>query len=66
MSSIKKPNPERLSEDSPEWTREDIAKARAAEEVLEKHIGATATIELLRRGGGVPHKPHPLIAGERT
>ena len=48
--------PGRPDEDNPEWTAEDIAKARPASEVLRAHIGEKATQELLRRGKGRPPK----------
>lgn len=56
MSNTKRPNPERPDEENPEWTREDMAKARPAAEVLPKFIGRKATQELLRRGRGRPKK----------
>lgn len=52
----KTPDPERIDDDNPEWTREDMAKARPAAEVLPKYIGQKATDELLRRGRGRPPK----------
>ena len=51
-----KPNPELIDDDNPEWTREDMAKARPAAEVLPRLIGEKATQELLRRGRGRPPK----------
>ncbi len=56
MRNTKRPNPERPDEENPEWTREDMAKARPAAEVLPKFIGRKATQELLRRGRGRPQK----------
>jgi uncharacterized protein (DUF4415 family) len=61
MSNTKKPDPERPDEDNPEWTREDMAKARPATEVLPGLIGAAATEELLRRSKGRPPKEHPKV-----
>ena len=53
----KDPDPERPDEDNPEWTREDMAKARPAAEVLPKYIGQKATDELLQQQGrGRPPK----------
>lgn len=43
-------------EDNPEWTAEDIAKARPAADVLPELIGDKAAQELLRRGRGRPRK----------
>ena len=48
MSSTRRPNPERPDEDNPEWTSEDMAKARPAAEVLPALIGEEAARELLR------------------
>lgn len=50
MSSTKPFDPERPDKDNPEWTPEDMKKARPAPEVLTGLIGAKATNELLRRG----------------
>ena len=53
----KNPDSERPDEDNPEWTREDMAKARPAAEVLPKYIGQKATDELLQQqGSGRPPK----------
>jgi uncharacterized protein (DUF4415 family) len=54
MSNTRKLNPSRPEADNPEWTREDMAKARPAAEVLPRLIGAKATEELFRRGRGRP------------
>ena len=61
MSSTRKSNPSRPDADNPEWTREDMAKARPASEVLPKLIGAKATDELLRRGRGRPPKENRKV-----
>ena len=45
----KKPDPERIDEDNPEFTREELAEARLAVEVLPKHVGKKAAQELLGR-----------------
>ena len=50
----KKTNSARPDEDNPEWTREDVAKARPAFEVLAAHVGENAEQELLRRSKGRP------------
>ncbi len=44
----RKPDPERIDDDNPEWTCEDFRKARPAAEMLPRHIGERATQELLR------------------
>jgi uncharacterized protein (DUF4415 family) len=54
MSNTRKSSPSRPNADNPEWTREDMAKARPAAEVLPGLIGAKATQELFRRGGRPP------------
>ncbi len=56
MSNTQKLSATRLDVDNPEWTPEDIAKARPAAEVLPGLIGAKAADELLRRGKGRPLK----------
>lgn len=43
--------------DNPEWTAEDIARARPAAELLPGFIGEAATEALLRRGRGRPANP---------
>lgn len=52
----KKPDPELIDEENPEWTAEDMKRARPAAEVLPKYIGQKATDELLDRGRGRPPK----------
>ena len=56
MSNTQKLSATRPDVDNPEWTPEDIAKARPAAEVLPGLIGAKAADELLRRGKGRPLK----------
>ena len=56
MRNTRKPNATRPDADNPEWTHEDMARARPASEVLSGLIGAKATEELLRRGKGRPRK----------
>jgi uncharacterized protein (DUF4415 family) len=56
MSNTKKLSATRLDVDNPEWTPEDMAKARPAADVLPELIGAKASDELLRRGRGRPLK----------
>ena len=38
----KRPNPELIDDDNPEWTAQDIAHARPASEVLPQLFGANA------------------------
>jgi uncharacterized protein (DUF4415 family) len=61
MINRKRLDPERLDKDNPEWTREDMEKARPASEVLPGLIGAKATHELLRRGTGLPPKENRKV-----
>jgi len=56
MSNTQKLSATRLDVDNPEWTPEDMAKARPAADVLPGLIGAKAAAELLRRGKGRPLK----------
>jgi len=56
MSNTQKLSATRLDVDNPEWTPEDMAKARPAAEVLPGLIGVKAADELLRRGKGRPLK----------
>jgi uncharacterized protein (DUF4415 family) len=48
-------------DENPEWTREDLAAARPAAEVLPEFIGEKATRELMRRGRGRPPKPDKKV-----
>jgi uncharacterized protein (DUF4415 family) len=43
-------------DDSPEWTKEDFARARPGAELLPEFIGKNATQELMRRSRGRPQK----------
>ena len=56
MSNTPKIRPTLLDAENPEWTQEDMRKARPAAEVLPGLIGATATEALVRRGRGRPPK----------
>ena len=47
----KKPNPELLDEESPEWTAEDFARARPASEVLPHIFGQKVAREMLKPRG---------------
>src|SRR5438094_4397846 len=57
MRNIRKAAPQPVDEENPEWTAEDIAKARPASDVLPALIGDKAAGELLRRSRGRPPKP---------
>jgi hypothetical protein len=46
MSDAEGPDPERIDDDNPEWTCEDMAQARPAAEALPQLIGEKATEEL--------------------
>lgn len=61
MNSIRKQSATRPDDDNPEWTAEDIAKARPAAEVLPELIGESAAQDLLRRGRGRPKKENRKI-----
>ena len=54
----KKPNPELIDEENPEWTAKQIAKARPASEVLPKIFGAQIAQEMLKPRGR-PRSAHP-------
>jgi uncharacterized protein (DUF4415 family) len=47
----KKPNPERVDDENPEWTALDFGKARPASEVLPQIFGEQAVKEMLRPRG---------------
>lgn len=52
----RKPNPELIDDENPEWTEEDFARARPASEVLPELLGAEAAAELLKPKRGRPPK----------
>jgi uncharacterized protein (DUF4415 family) len=54
----KKPNPELLDDENPEWTAEDFAKARPASEMLPQIFGAKVAQEMLKPRGR-PRAEHP-------
>jgi len=54
----KKPNPELLDDENPEWTAQDFAKARPASEVLPQIFGAKVAQEMLKPRGR-PRAEHP-------
>ena len=53
----RKPNPELVDEENPEWTKADFARARPAAEVLREQFGAEAVAHLLKPKRGRPPKP---------
>jgi uncharacterized protein (DUF4415 family) len=54
----KKPNPELIDDENPEWTAADFAQARPASEVLPKIFGAKLAQEMLKPRGR-PRAEHP-------
>jgi uncharacterized protein (DUF4415 family) len=54
----KKPNPELIDDENPEWTAQTFAKARPASEVLPKIFGTKVAKEMLRPRGRPPVE-HP-------
>ena len=54
----KKSNPELIDDENPEWTTEQIARARPAREVLPKIFGAQVAQEMLKPRGR-PRASHP-------
>ena len=52
----RKPNPELIDDENPEWTEEDFARARPAAEVLREQFGAEAVADLLKPKRGRPPK----------
>ena len=52
----RKPNPELIDDENPEWTDADFARARPAAEVLREQFGAEAVAHLLKPKRGRPPK----------
>lgn len=52
----RKPNPERIDDENPEWSDADLARARPASEVLPELFGAQAVAHLLKPKRGRPPK----------
>lgn len=52
----RKPNPELVDDENPEWTEADFARARPAAEVLREQFGAEAAAHLLKPKRGRPPK----------
>ena len=59
----KRPDPELINEDNPEWTAQEIACARPASEVLPRIIGASAANEMLYPRG---HPPADVVKDRIT
>lgn len=55
---VTKPNPELIDEDNPEWTAEDISRARPASEVLPELFGSELAKDMLKPRGR-PRAIHP-------
>ena len=53
-SMAKRPNPELVDEDNPEWTAQEIARARPASEVLPRLFGAKAAKDMPKPRGRPP------------
>ncbi len=47
----KKPNPELIDDENPEWTEEDFKRARPAPEVLRNQFGEEIAKEILKPRG---------------
>ena len=54
----KKPNPELIDDENPEWTGANFAKARPASEMLPKIFGAEVAQKMLKPRGR-PRAEHP-------
>lgn len=54
----KKPNPELIDVENPEWTAEDISRARPASEMLPKIFGDKIAQDMLKPRGR-PRAAHP-------
>ncbi len=52
----RKPNPELVDDENPEWTEADFARARPAAEALREQFGAKAVAHLLKPKRGRPPK----------
>ncbi len=51
---MKKPNPELIDDENPEWTEEDFARARPAKEVLPELFGEKQAALMLKPKRGRP------------
>jgi uncharacterized protein (DUF4415 family) len=59
MVEHRKPAPESVDEDNPEWTTQDFARARPASEVPPTLFGAKTADQLLRPKRGRPAASEP-------
>lgn len=57
----KRPNPEQIDSDNPEWTDEDFVRARPASEVLPELFGTQAAQTMLKPRG----RPRSEVVKER-
>lgn len=57
----RKPNPELIDDENPEWTAADFKRARPAAEVLPKLIGKRAAAQLLKPRGR-PKSPDAKVS----
>lgn len=57
----KRPDPELIDEDNPEWMAHEIASARPVSDVLPKLFGANAVKDMLKPRG----QPHAEVAKDR-
>lgn len=57
----KHPNPELIDDENPEWTAQDIARARPASAVLPELFGTTVAQEMLKLRG----RPRAEVVKER-
>lgn len=57
----KRPNPEQIDSDNPEWTDEDFARARPASELLPKLFGTQIAQTMLKPRG----RPRSEVVKER-
>ncbi len=58
----RKPKPDMLDADNPEWTTTDFANARPAADVLPALFGETMAASMLKSKGGRPKKESPKIS----
>lgn len=58
----RKPKPNMLDADNPEWTTTDFANARPAADVLPALFGETMAASMLKSKGGRPKKESPKVS----
>jgi uncharacterized protein (DUF4415 family) len=61
VKKIKRPDPELIDEENPEWTVEDFARARPARDVLREQFGEAIAAEMLKPKGGRPKSAAPKV-----